>query len=243
VLVAFHLFRDIKDNSMTGKKADSLLKTLGYKFKNPELLAQALTHSSWSNEHPGEPCNERLEFLGDAVLGIVIAEILFEHFGQWDEGKLTAGKSYLVGKENLEKIAMELNLFDYLNLGEGEKRCFIRSKNSLSADAFEALIGAIFLDGGIDSARKILKKLFGKYIAFFEKEGIPVDPKSRLQEISLQRYGKLPVYKMSEETGPDHAKEFVYSVKMPDGTISEGRGRTKKEAQRNAAENLLRKLE
>ncbi|MFH1438742.1 MAG: ribonuclease III [Pseudomonadota bacterium] len=220
-----------------------LMQRLRYTFDNEELLLQALTHSSWANEHPGTRHNETLEFIGDAVLGFLVCCELFRRFPEHDEGDLTAAKSHLVGKDNLHDIAGAIDICSFLRLGEGERKSGGEYPQSMGVNTFEALLGAVFLDGGIDEAKKVLMHVMSHQIDMMRAEGIPQDPKSLLQALSLERFGKLPVYKVETETGPDHAKEFLLNVAVPDGRSATGRGPSKKEAQKDAARNLLKLLE
>ena len=228
---------------MAEQDLQTLMRILGYSFRDEELLREALTHSSWSNEHPEDPCNERLEFMGDAVLGFMVAGILYGRFPQWDEGMLTAAKSHLVGGDHLRDIAQKLGLTGFLRLGEGERRGETPLPASLGVNAFEAVVGAVFLDGGIEAARSVIELFMAADIDAMGDQGVPVDPKSRLQALSLRRFGKLPVYHMQQQSGPDHEKEYVFSVTTPDGTSATGKGPSKKEAQKNAALNLIELLE
>jgi ribonuclease-3 len=228
---------------MAERELQTLMRILGYDFKDEGLLREAITHSSWSNEHPDDPCNERLEFIGDAVLGFVIAGILYERFPGWDEGMLTAAKSHIVGRDHLHDVAVKMGLHDFLILGEGERRGGVPLPASLGVDGFEAVMGAIFLDGGIEAARRVIGRFMTEEIEAMGARGVPVDPKSRLQTLSLHRFGKLPVYHMQEQIGPDHEKEYVFSAATPDGTSATGKGPSKKEAQKNAAANLIKLLE
>ena len=220
-----------------------LMQRLCYTFGNEDLLLQALTHSSWANEHPGTRHNETLEFIGDAVLGFLVCCELYRRFPEHDEGDLTAAKSHLVGKDNLYEIAGAIDICSFLRLGEGERKSGGAHPQSLGVNAFEALLGAVYLDGGIDEAKKVLMHIMSGQIDIMKTGGIPQDPKSLLQALSLEKFGKLPVYKVETESGPDHAKEFLLNVTMPDGRSANGRGPSKKEAQKDAARNLLKLLE
>lgn len=220
-----------------------LMQRLCYTFGNEDLLLQALTHSSWANEHPGTRHNETLEFIGDAVLGFLVCCELYRRFPEHDEGDLTAAKSHLVGKDNLYEIAGAIDICSFLRLGEGERKSGGAHPQSLGVNTFEALLGAVYLDGGIDEAKKVLMHIMSGQIDIMKTGGIPQDPKSLLQALSLEKFGKLPVYKVETESGPDHAKEFLLNVTMPDGRSANGRGPSKKEAQKDAARNLLKLLE
>jgi len=220
-----------------------LERRIGHAFADGGLLAEALTHSSWSNEHPAAPNNERLEFIGDAALGFVVAGELFRRFPGWDEGKLTAAKSSLVSKERLAAVAASLDVVSCLRLGTGESRDGGARPASLGVNALEAVIGAVLCDGGIDAARRVVLALLGERLDAIDAAGVPQDPRSRLQLLCQERFGRLPVYRIERETGPDHVKEYVCSAATPDGrTAATGKGASKKEAQRSAAEALIEKI-
>lgn len=228
---------------MSEKDLKNLMEMLGYVFRDEALIVEALTHSSWSNEHPDDLCNERLEFMGDAVLGLVMAGELFTRFPDWDEGRLTAAKARLVGKDHLQDVAHALGLAAWLRVGTGERRSDGAYPPSMAVNALEALIGAVFLDGGVEAARRMVLSFMKEPMARMEREGVPEDPKSRLQALALKTFGKLPVYRIVGQSGPDHDKIFHCSVSVPDGTEAFGQGPSKKEAQKEAARNLIRLLE
>jgi len=228
---------------MSEKDLKILLDMLGHQFGREALLMEALTHSSWSNEHPEDPCNERLEFMGDAVLGFIMAAELFNLFPDWDEGMLTAAKAHLVGKDHLQEIAQAMGLIAWLRVGSGERRSNGAYPASMAVNALEALIGAVFLDGGVEAARRMVLSLMREPLERLEREGVPEDPKSRLQALALKAFGKLPVYRIVGQSGPDHDKTFHCSVTMPDGMEALGEGPSKKEAQKEAARSLIRLLE
>jgi len=228
---------------MSDAEFGALLETLGYAFTDEGLLREAVTHSSWANEHPGEASNERLEFMGDAVLGFVVAGELFRRFPSWDEGLLTAAKAHLVGKDNLQEIARRLRLSGFLRVGAGERRADAFYPPSMGINALEAIIGAVFMDGGIEAARGVILGQLIDQIEAMETEGVPEDPKSQLQALSLRRFARLPSYRLAEQSGPDHERTYVFSVTVADGTGADGEGPSKKDAQKNAARNLLKILE
>ena len=216
---------------------EDLVEILGYRFRDPALLVNALTHSSYHNEHPDMPSNERLEFLGDSVLGFLVSEMLFRTYPGLDEGDLTARKARVVGGAHLGTVSRRLGLEHHLLLGQGEKRQGT-VKHSILADALEAVIAAVFLDGGIRAARAFVRRHLGA--AVLEKdENLPLDHKSELQARVLADSGSLPRYRLVEEAGPDHHKEFVFDVSVPGGRSARGAGHSKKAAQQQAAAALL----
>jgi len=220
---------------------ERLMDVLGHGFRDPSLLENALTHSSYHNEHPHMPSNERLEFLGDAVLGFVISDVLHDMHPDLDEGHLTAKKARIVGGTHLAIVAERIGLTNHLMLGHGERRedCV---KPSILADALEAVIAAVYLDGGIGAARKVILDLLGRAVEGRE-EDLPRDFKSDLQARALSDRGCLPRYRLVEASGPDHDKRFVFEVGVPGGPHATGRGHSKKSAQQAAARELIRVLE
>lgn len=216
---------------------------LGYTFKNRSLLERALTHSSFANERGAgrAACNERLEFLGDSLLGFITAESLFRRYPDKPEGEMTRLRAELVCEASLVRVAAELNLGKWLRLGKSEEQGGGRNRPSILADAVEALLAAIYLDGGEERARDYVEKYV---LAPLDKE-VDIkarDYKSALQEL-VQRDGKeAPVYRLSGESGPDHMKVFSAEVLISGIVAGEGSGRTKKEAEQAAAGAALSKL-
>ncbi len=215
---------------------------MGVKFKNIDLLKQAVVHRSYLNEHPdfGLHHNERLEFLGDAVLEIIVTEILFHDFTETPEGDLTNWRASLVNYRMLAVIADELGIDKYLYLSKGESK----DKNSkarqyILANAMEAIIGALYLDQGIKTAKKFVKAFILSKLDNILKNKLYLDPKSKFQEKSQEVYGVTPHYKVLSESGPDHAKEFVVGLYLHNELISRGKGTSKQEAQVAAAEEGL----
>ena len=211
---------------------------IGYKFKNPRLLETALTHTSYANESRAPvQHNERLEFLGDSVLQIVSADYLFHAYADRPEGDLTRIRSSLVSEGALFQFAQEINLGDYLRLGRGEERCGGRTRPSVVSDAFEAVIAALYLDGGMEAARN--------FILPFITEGKTAedDYKTRLQEVVQQDPSAVLKYEVTGETGPDHNKQFTVCVWRNGELLAEGRGRSKKAAEQHAAKVALEKLQ
>ena len=209
---------------------------IGYKFKNPELLEIALTHTSYANEsRTPVKHNERLEFLGDSVLSVVVADYLFHQSGR-PEGELTRMRASLVSEDALFQFAQEIQLGEYLRLGHGEDLGGGRSRPSVVSDAFEAVIAALYLDGGMDVARK--------FILPFITEGkhAEADYKTRLQEIVQQNPEERLSYVVESESGPDHDKHFVVAVRFNSDRVARGEGRSKKAAEQCAAKEALKLL-
>ncbi len=216
---------------------------LGYKFKDESLLERALTHSSYANERKDKSVhsNERLEFLGDSVLGMVVASELYRRYSDMPEGKMTQLRARLVCEESLHNIALEIGLGESMRFGKGEERSGGRTRPSILADAVEALIAALYLDGGADRAAEFIKE---QVLKSAEQPFIgTVDYKTKLQEL-VQREGTVKLsYKITGETGPDHNKEFCSAVYLNGQVIGEGVGRTKKEAEQAAARGALEDME
>ena len=214
---------------------------LGYHFENPALLENALTHSSYANENKsrGLQSNERLEFLGDSVLGMVTADYLYRTHPDLPEGVLTRTRAALVCEESLAEVAGLLDLGAYLKLGRGEESGGGRHRPSIVADAVEAVIAAVYLDGGIGSARKLISH----FILEREKEmGANRDHKTALQELVQRESGQVLEYRLLGATGPDHAKVFRVEVDLNGEAVGAGEGRSKKEAEQNAARAAIEKL-
>jgi ribonuclease-3 len=220
-------------------------KILGYNFYNKNLLLIALTHKSYTYYFKKEYIlsNERLEFLGDAVLGLVISEILMEKYPEYKEGTLTKIKSRIVSEPILHKIAKELNLEKYILLGKSEFISNNHRKNSIIADAVESIIGAVYKDSGVDAARFFIKKHFYKYIEKSNNENFLTDYKSLLQEVVQKKYKIKPEYRIIKEEGPEHNKMFYVKVSIYNKEYGEGIGKNKKEAEQNAAQNALQHIE
>jgi ribonuclease-3 len=217
---------------------DALEARIGYAFRDRGMLEHALTHKSKAHEDPsgGVADNESLEFLGDAVLGLVVAETLFRSFPSYNEGQKSKIKANLVSTASLAELAEQLGLGDHMILGRGEEKTGGRHKQALLADTCEALIAAIYLDGGLEPARDFLMREFASGIQDAKRpDYFGRDHKSRLQE-RLQGLGRpLPSYRVSGEVGPDHRKMFHIEVFVGDEMIAQGTGRTKKEAEQEAA--------
>lgn len=221
-----------------------LEESLGYSFKNKDILAEALTHRSYCHEHPDRTdCyNERLEFLGDSVLGLSIVEALFVYDSKLTESTMAKTKSYLVKEAVLSEIAGSISLGRYLRLGKGEESTGGRKKRSLLADALEAVFGAVYIDGGYDRARKLIQRLFREKIVAIMNSGEFQDFKTTLQEKTQLLYGMVPEYVMIKEEGEEHKKVFTVEVLVMGEKLGTGVGKNKKEAETLAAREALKKL-
>ena len=238
------------------RNADAALEELlGYQFSNRELLDRALTHSSAipelrgaSADLPGDPThlsdNERLEFLGDAVLELLASEYLLAAFPEWSEGQLSKSRARIVNASSLESAARRLHLGEHLRLGRGEEKTGGRQKQTLLADAFEAVVAAVYLDSGLGAARELLQRVL--FEQALEERGERIaesDRKSALQEF-LQGRGQAPAeYRLAGESGPDHQKTFRIEVWINGECLARGEGSTKKEAEQRAARSALEQLE
>jgi ribonuclease-3 len=222
----------------------ALQKKLRIKFKNKALLEQALVHSSYINENPGLATsdNERLEFLGDAVLGLIIAEELYRRFPQFSEGEMTRVRSSLVRQDALCRLAKFLKLGDYLYLGKGEEGGGGRDKPANLSGALEALTAAIFLDRGLAVTRKFVLRLMSRKMAKALSQGVEVDYKTRLQETMQAKWQLKPKYRVIEATGPAHDRRFTVEVMGGDSVLGRGSAKSKKAAETEAARIALDKL-
>ena len=222
---------------------EKLEEKLGYTFHDRRLLENALTHSSYANENKskGETSNERLEFLGDSVLGMVVADHLYRTHPNMPEGELTRTRAALVCEDSLVEVAAQLELGQYLKLGRGEDAGGGRERPSIQADAVEAVIAAVYLDGGIGSARKLITN-FILTNNEREQEGAIRDFKTALQELVQRESGRVLSYRLMGESGPDHAKVFSVEVDLDGKPIGAGEGRSKKEAEQNAAKAAMARL-
>lgn len=222
-----------------------LEKTIGLHFENRKLLEQAFVHRSYLNERRDKEIedNERLEFLGDAVLELIVTEYLYEHY-QKPEGILTNWRSALVKGKNLAEIATKLSLGSYLHLSKGEKRSGGEKKQYILANTFEALLGAIYLEKGYKDAKKFVETYVIIYLEEIIAKGLYIDAKSRFQEITQEKSMITPQYRVIEEKGPDHDKVFTVGVYLEERLIAQGVGTSKQDAERAAAEEALKiKLE
>ncbi|WP_447970496.1 ribonuclease III [Nitrospira sp. M1] len=220
--------------------------TLGYVFRKPELLQTALTHKSFSqgSQDKAGKDNERLEFLGDAVLALVVSEYLVTLFPHADEGELSKIKAFLVSRSSLAKAATRLQLGHWLRLGRGEEATAGRQKSSLLANALEAIIAAVYIDGGSEQARTFILRVLNPELGQLQTAAdgeFRGDYKSHLQELSHKKFDMNPDYRLVQETGPDHQKVFEMEVFINDRVRGRGIGKTKKEAEQIAAREALEK--
>jgi len=224
---------------------EGLQQAIGYRFRDRGLLEHAMTHTSRANEDVsgGVRDNESLEFLGDAVLGFLIAELLFNQFPDRDEGQKSKIKAALVSTTALARLAEQLSLGDHLLLGRGEEKTGGRRKQALLADGYEALIAAIYLDGGIDHARAFVLREYDELIAEARLGAAGQDYKSALQELVQARNAPLPEYRLVGTLGPDHRKLFQVQVVVSGESIAEATGTSKKEAEQEAAKLALERLD
>jgi len=223
------------------KDFSKIEKKLGLKFKNKDLLIQAFCHRSYINENPDSNLenNERLEFLGDAVLELVVTEYLFEKYPKKAEGELTNWRAALVNAKMLGDLSKKLNFNDYLLLSKGEEKELGKARQYILANTLEALIGALYLDQGYKTAKVFIEKNLIKRLPEIIKKGLYKDAKSLFQEEAQERTGITPAYKVLKEWGPDHAKHFIIGVFLNNELIAEGKGSSKQEAEEEAAKGAL----
>jgi len=219
---------------------EKLKSTLGITIGNTDLYQEALTHRSYLNEHRDYPFphNERLEFLGDAVLELVVTRHLFDRFPN-PEGELTSFRAALVNGEMLSKIGKELGVEQFLLMSRGESKDTGRARSYLIANAVEAVIGALYLDQGYDAAKVFIEQRILTHLEEVMEQGLYTDPKSRFQEMAQEKTGITPNYGVLREWGPDHDRHFVAGVFLEDELVAEGEGTSKQEAQREAAKKGL----
>lgn len=218
-----------------------LEKKLGVKFKNRDLLLQAVTHRSYLNEHQEFKLdhNERLEFLGDAVLELVVTEYLYDHYPN-PEGELTNWRASLVNRHSLTDIAIKLGVEPYIKMSKGEaKEKNLKARQYITSNATEAIIGAIFLDQGMTAAKKFIKKNFLSKLEEIIAKKLYIDAKSNFQETAQEKLGITPTYKVIESSGPDHAKVFKVGIYLDKELVATGVGSSKQEAQTEAAKKAL----
>lgn len=217
----------------------NLQSNLGYSFKNDTLLKNALTHSSYANEvRGGVRSNERLEFLGDSVLSVIVSSYLFERFSDIPEGELTKLRASLVCEKSLCNFSRELNIGEFLQLGKGEEKGGGRERDSILADAFEAVLAAIYLDGGMEAARRLVMRFIIPELEHTEDD-VFKDYKTALQEIIQRNPEENVSYYLIGESGPDHAKQFEVEVRLNSNVIGRGKGKSKKRAEQMAAKQAL----
>jgi len=224
------------------KDFSKLEKKLNFKFKNKDLLIQAFCHRSYLNENPKFYLsnNERLEFLGDAVLELAVTEYLYKNYPEKTEGELTNWRAALVNAKMLSKIARGLGFNDFLLLSKGEEKEEGKARMYILANTFEALIGATYLDQGYKTCQGFIEKKLVKALPEILEKKLYKDPKSLFQEETQERVGITPAYKVLEEWGPEHAKHFLVGVFLKDELVAKGEGSSKQEAEEEAAENALR---
>ena len=220
---------------------ETLESKIGYKFRNSLLMAEALTHPSlaYETQRPHVD-NQRLEFLGDAVLQLALTEHIYKMFPEFNEGELTKLRARLVSRNALFQFAKNIDLGVYMLLGKGEESSGGRQRPSTLADAFEALLGAIYLDSGYDSAKAVILKITADDIEVINEEPDEKNPKGQLQEILQAIVPESPIYSVESESGPDHSKLFKVSVIWRNNQLAEGEGSNKKEAEAQAAKNALK---
>ncbi len=225
-------------------KNRSIENILGYRFRNPDLIEQALTHRSVLPQtgQDRSQANEQLEFLGDAVLELVIVDHLFRRFPDKTEGDLTKLKSMIVSGDSLQAIAQKINLGDFINMSENEARNGGRNRHSILEDTFEAVIAAIYLDGGHKPAERFIKKNLLAFLDEIIEEKLDTNFKSQLLEHAQSSNRGMPLYSISKESGPDHNKKFEIEVSLNGEIVGKGNGKSKKTAQQNAARNALSNL-
>lgn len=223
---------------------DALERRLGYRFADVATCECALTHKSWMNERPdaARRHNERFEFLGDAVLALVVSDLLMKRFPAQEEGELSKRRAALVNEAGLARVAEDMGLGQWIFLGRGEEQAGGRAKRSILANALEAIMGAVFLDGGFESAYRVAELLFSPGLG--DAEAVAGrDFKSRLQELSQARLHAAPVYTVLSQSGPEHDKTFEVAIFLGDSEYGRARGKSKKEAQQSAASLALALLE
>lgn len=225
------------------KSMKALQKQIGYTFKDESLLKLALTHSSYANENKFEDVdyNERLEFLGDSVLGVIISRYVFEKYPEYREGELTKTRSKMVCESTLAECAKAIDLGQHMFFGKGEALTGGRTRKSILADAFEALLAAIYLDSNFETVEKMIFKLMQEKIDMAEAGLIVDDYKTYLQELVQVKKENRIKYELMDESGPDHQKKFITAVKLNQKTIGTGEGSSKKESEQEAAKNALRR--
>lgn len=222
-----------------------LEERLDYRFRDVDLLVTALTHRSYVNENrqPGVSDNERLEFLGDSVLGLCVSDLLIKKYVDGSEGDLTKMRSVLVGEKNLAQLARELQIGNCLLIGRGEENAGSRARDSFLANAFEAVVAAVYLDSGYENVRAVVRKLIEP---FLEKETLPsdyFDYKTLLQEFCQRKFKTIPMYLLADTSGPEHAKVFEVKVVIVDKLTAIGTGTSKKEAEKQAAQKAWKILQ
>ncbi|MEW6455238.1 MAG: ribonuclease III [Acidobacteriota bacterium] len=224
------------------ENTEELEKIIGWEFNDKSLLEEALTHSSYAFEKNIED-NEKLEFFGDSVFGYVVSEYIYKNYKNLTEGEMSKLKAIAVGMDTIFKLSKKLELGRYLILGKGEEKSKGRKKKRIVVSAFEALVGALSIDAGIELTRDFIIKLMGNFFSDFEKGMVKIeDPKSELQEYVQKSGLSLPEYRIIKEEGPNHLKVFYVELNIGEKKIAEGRGRSKKQAEQRAAKKALELL-
>lgn len=233
------------ENASAKSRFQNLQDRLGYRFKDTAQLQQAFQHASYVNENVDEKLkdNERLEFLGDAVLDLAISHLLMDRFPSADEGTLSRFRAMLVDEQGLCRVASRLHLGDFVLLGKGEEQTQGRRKPSILANTMEALLGAMYLDGGYESAFQVIQRIFAVSLERIDTPEMVHDFKSRLQEFTQKMNRMMPRYRLVDENGPPHDRRFVVEIAYNGRTIARGEGRSKKEAEQHAAREALSCLE
>lgn len=226
------------------RQLEKLQFLLGIKFKDKRMLERALIHRSYLNEHfPELPDNERLEYLGDSVLGLIVNEYLFKHFEDYQEGELAKIKSVVVSEDVLAEVAHDLNIGSFLLMGKGEESTGGRLRASILANTLEAIIGAYYLDSGLRDSRRFVLGFLKKHIDRIDRMTYQRDPKTTLQEYVQKKYKERPLYEVVGETGPDHNKEFRVRLVIKGKEIMTGSGSSKRKAEMSAAAAVLKMIE
>jgi ribonuclease-3 len=228
---------------MNMKNLDKIEEKIGVEFENKSLLMTAFTHRSFLNENPSANVhNERLEYLGDAVLEFLVSKFLYKNYKERDEGDLTSFRAAIVRTEALAQTAAELNYGNFLRMSKGEERTGGREKDYLLANTFEAVLGAIYLDQGLEITEDFLERVHFPKISKIVENRSDIDPKTKFQEIAQEKFKITPEYELVSETGPDHSKTFVMAVYLGSKKYGQGEGPSKQKAEEAAAERALQKV-
>jgi len=236
--------RNKEEHKQRYKQLNKLQSIIRVKIKNKTLLNRALIHRSYVNESGNSNIqdNERLEYLGDSVLGLIVNEYLFKRFDDYPEGDLAKIKSAAVSETTLAKVAKEIDLGSFLLMGKGEEQSGGRNRSSILANSFEALIGAVYLDSGLKESRRFVLSLLKKDVERIDSMTYLRDPKTTLQEYVQKKYKERPIYEVVEELGPDHKKEFVVRLVINGKEAARGTGSSKRKAEMTAAEFVLKSI-
>ena len=236
------VFSNPRQDEQVEETSDELQTRIYYYFKDQAFLEHALVHKSFvnQNDRKGLSSNERLEFLGDAVLNCLVTDHIYHRYTTYSEGQLSKIKSLLVSRKIIGKVARMINLGAYINMGQSEKRSIGQNRTSIISNAFEALLGAVYLDGGIESARELLERFLFNRIEEFINDKCNMNYKSKILEMSQADGFGIPCYPLLSEEGPDHAKKFVVGIDIAGVRLAEGSGTNKKNAQQDAAQKSLK---